>query len=183
METDLFNFFSFIFPQFRISKMFFGVTRLWIESSLTSGAEHSSAHPNLLYPVQGEGGGLCCRGMQLKRLWRPLNSRLLIHCHIMDHLGQKEPEKMMHVLKFTAFPEMCGTDLGQNTMLIFSNQCLFNLDSLLGKNMQRCSFLCRLLICSWSVLWPQRAFSETSTWLLVPCLAVSCVQLIVEARL
>lgn len=25
----------------------------WIESSVTSGAEHSSAHPNLLYPVQG----------------------------------------------------------------------------------------------------------------------------------
>lgn len=33
--------------------MCFGVANLWIESSLTSGAEHSSAHPNLLYPVQG----------------------------------------------------------------------------------------------------------------------------------
>lgn len=38
--------------------MCFGLASLWIESSLTSGAEHSSAHTNLLYPVQeGAGGG------------------------------------------------------------------------------------------------------------------------------
>ncbi len=41
--------------------MCFGVTSLWIESSLTSGAEHSSAHPNLLYPVQREGGAVLLR--------------------------------------------------------------------------------------------------------------------------
>ena len=64
-------------------------------------------------PVSCARGGLCCWGMHVKRHWRPLNSRLLIHCHIMDHLGQKEPEKMMHVLKFTTFQEMCGTDPGQ----------------------------------------------------------------------
>lgn len=27
----------------------------------------------------------------MKRHWRPVNSRLLIRCHIMDHLGHKEP--------------------------------------------------------------------------------------------
>lgn len=54
---------------------------------------------------RGAGGGLCYWGMHVKRHWRLLNSRVLIHCHIMDHLGQKEPEKMMHVLKFTTFPK------------------------------------------------------------------------------
>lgn len=87
-------------------------------------------------------GGLCYWGMHVKRHWRPLNSRLLIHCHIMDHLGQKEPEKMMHVLKFTTFPEMCRIDPGQWTTLIFSDKCLFNLDSLLSRNMWLSRFLC-----------------------------------------
>lgn len=41
--------------------MCFGVTSFWIESYLTSGAEHSFAHPNLLYPVQGGGGYVLLR--------------------------------------------------------------------------------------------------------------------------
>lgn len=39
----------------------------------------------------GGGGQLCCWGMHVKRHWRPVNSRLLIRCNIMDHLGHKEP--------------------------------------------------------------------------------------------
>ena len=53
METNSFYSFPPFSPPFTISMMCFGVTSLWIESSLTSGAEHSSADLNLLYPVQG----------------------------------------------------------------------------------------------------------------------------------
>lgn len=138
METNSFYSFPPFSPPFTISMMCFGVTSLWIESSLTSGAEHSSADLNLLYPVQG---GLCYWGMHVKRHWRPLNSRLLIHCHIMDHLGQKDAEKMMHVLKFTTFPEVCGIDPGQQTILIFSNKCLFNLEGLFSRYVWKSRFL------------------------------------------
>lgn len=156
-----------ILPPFKISLKCFGLTSHWIESSLTSGAEHSSA--NLLYPVQtrrvGEWwGGLCYWGMHVKRHWRPLKSRLLIHCHIMDHLGQEEPEKMMHVLKFTTFPEVCGIDPSQQTMLIFSDKCLFNLDSLCNRNAPLSPCLCTEVICWRPSLRPRRAFSKTSIW-------------------
>lgn len=53
----------------------------------------------------------------------------------MDHLGHKEPggKILMHVLRFTAFPEVCVEQIrAQQTMLIFSSKCLFNLDSLLS---------------------------------------------------
>lgn len=36
-----------------LTKICYGVTIVWIESSLTSGPEHSSAHSNLLNPVRG----------------------------------------------------------------------------------------------------------------------------------
>lgn len=109
-------------------------------------------------------GGLCYWGMHVKRHWRPLKSRLLIHCHIMDHLGQEEPEKMMHVLKFTTFPEVCGIDPSQQTMLIFSDKCLFNLDSLCNRNAPLSPCLCAEVICWRPSLRPRRAFSKTSIW-------------------
>lgn len=43
----------------------------------------------------------------------------------------------MHALKFTAFPEVCGIDPGKQTMLIFSDKCLFNTDGLFGRKKQR----------------------------------------------
>lgn len=55
----------------------------------------------------------------------------------MDHWGQKEAEKKMRTLKFTAFPEVCGIDPGQQTMLIFSDKCLFNTDGLFSRKKRR----------------------------------------------
>lgn len=93
---------------FKISKLCFGVTSLWIESSVTSGAERSSAHPNLLYPVQGGTVLLryaCEEALETTQLQAPDS------LSYNGPFGKKEPEKMMHVLKFTTFPEMSGTDL------------------------------------------------------------------------
>lgn len=91
METNTSYSSPHIFSPFRISKLRFGPTRLWIESSLTSGL--SAALHIQISCILCRGGGLHCWGMHVKRHRRPLNSRLLIHCHIMDHLGKKEAEK------------------------------------------------------------------------------------------
>lgn len=47
--------------------------------------------------------------------------------------ARKIQEKLLHVLKFIDFPE--------TQMIIFSNQCLFNSDSLLSRNMGQLSFV------------------------------------------
>lgn len=112
METASLYSFSPRSPPFGISEMHYGVTSLWIESSLTSGAEHSSAHPNLLYPVQ-EGGPVllryaCEEALETTQLQAPDS---LSYNGSFGAKGTRK--KMMHVLKFTTFPEMCGTDSGQ----------------------------------------------------------------------
>lgn len=122
METNSFYSVPPISPPFRISKMCFGVTSLWIESSLTSGTEHSSAHPNLLYPVQG--GPLllryaCEEALETTQLQAPDS------LSYNGSFGAKRTRKMMHVLKFTTFPEMCAIDPGQRKALLFLKEMPF----------------------------------------------------------
>lgn len=141
-------------PALRSSALCFRVKAFWIESSLTSGAELSSPRTNLLYPVPGGWGGggqLCCWGMHVKRHWRPVNSRLLIRCNIMDHLGHKEPgrKKLMHVLRFTAFPEVCGTDPSQETMLVFLQQNVFLIQTVHPEGMR--DYQRKAVICWWLI--------------------------------
>lgn len=96
--------------------MCFGVTRLWIESHLTSGAEHSFAHPNLLYPVQG--GPVLLRYAREEAL-ETTQVQAPDSLSYNGSFGTKGTrKKRMHVLKFTSFPEMCGK-------IRASTRCLF----------------------------------------------------------
>lgn len=113
-----------------LTQICYGVTIVWIESSQGL----STALHIQISCILCRGGQLYYWGMHVKRHWRPLNSRLLIRCHIMVHLGQKEPEKIMPVLRFTTFSEVCGIHPSQRTVLIFSSKCLFNLDGLFSSN-------------------------------------------------
>lgn len=66
--------------------------------------DQSSERPTLLHPVQGEGvtalrGNASEQALKTTRLLR-----FLIHCHIMDHLGQKEPEKKDACIQIYCLP-------------------------------------------------------------------------------
>lgn len=139
------------FPPWRSSTLGFRVKRFWIESSLTSGAELSSARTNLLYPVQGMGGGqLCCWGMHVKRHWRPVNSRLLIRCHIMDHLGHKEPGGKYWCTYCDLLPsQRCVEQIWASRQCSFSPANVFLIWTACSARMH--SYQCEEAICWWLI--------------------------------
>jgi len=105
-----------------------------------------------------EGGRGALPLRHVKRHLGPLISRLPLHCHITDHLGQQEPGKMMHALSFTAFSlNVWNQSRPVNNPHSPQPLPFFKIGQpAKQESMQQCSFRTRYLICS---LWPQRAFS------------------------
>lgn len=99
--------------------MCFGVTSLWIESSLTSGAALHIQISCILCTgsrgVRGEGvlRYACEEALETTQPQAP---------HSLS-FGAKRTRKRMHVLKFTTFPKMCRTHAGQQIKLSFHSKC------------------------------------------------------------
>lgn len=124
-------------PPLRSSAVRFRVKRLWIESSLWHQGLSSALHIQISCILCWGGGlglgagQLCCWGMHVKRHWRPVNSRLLICCNIMDHLGHKEPGggKIDARIEIYCLPRGVWNRSEPGDNAHFLQQCLFNLDS------------------------------------------------------